>query len=300
MAIPNAATQIPEASEANARSPVEEAEAKAEAAEARAEEAQARLERAEAMAENADEPVEQIRAEAEIARAEAAKARAEAEEALAKNAKKRAKLEKDLKKMGSKRGVETMFRTSYRTNMDLSSLADAKANIMISINGLIISILLASIAPGIDTNPWLLFPTTLLLLGCVSSLVFAILAARPRVQSHEVTLQDVKNKAANLLFFGNFAHLSRDEFLSGMEEIIIDGGAVYRNMMMDIYGLGLVLQKKYKLLRVAYTMFMIGLVVGVVAFIITFYIAAKSGQQIPDVTTPIPLIPGPSGTTPAQ
>ena len=290
-----------------AKQRAEEAEAKAEAAEARAKAAEARLQQAEAQAEAADEPVEQLQADAEVARAEAeklraeaAKARAEAEEARAKRQKKRAKLEKDLRKMGSKRGVETMFRTSYRTNMDLSSLADAKANIMISINGLIISILLASIAPGIDTNPWLLLPTTLLLLGCVSSLVFAILAARPRVQSNEVTLQDVKNKAANLLFFGNFAHLTRDEFLAGMEEIIIDGGAVYRNMMMDIYGLGLVLQKKYKLLRVAYTMFMIGLVVGVIAFIITFYIAAESGQQIPDVTTPIPLVPGPSGTTPTQ
>ena len=199
--------------------------------------------------------------------------------------------EKALKKLGSKRGVETMFRTSYRTNMDLSSLADAKANIMISINGLIVSILLASIAPGIDTNPWLLVPTTLLLVGCVTSLVFAILAARPRVQSNMVSLDDVKNKAANLLFFGNFAHLSRDEFITGMEDIIIDGGAIYHNMMMDIYGLGIVLQKKYRLLRIAYTTFMLGLVIGVAAFIITFYIAAQNGVVIPDATTPIDVLP---------
>ena len=206
--------------------------------------------------------------------------------------------ERALKKLGSKRGVETMFRTSYRTNMDLSSLADAKANIMISINGLIVSILLASIAPGIDKNTWLLWPTIILLTGCMTSLVFAILAARPRVQGNEVTLMDVKNKAANLLFFGNFAHLTRDEFIEGMEDIIIDGGAIYHNMMMDIYGVGIVLQKKYKLLRVSYTMFMIGLVVGVVAFIIVFIFAARTGQQFPEVTTPIPLIPGAGGTAP--
>jgi hypothetical protein len=97
-----------------------------------------------------------------------------------KNGKKKNK-KKDKKGGGSNRGVETMFRTSYRTHLDLSSLADNKANIMISINGIIISILLASIYPRITENRWLLLPTAVLLLGCLLSLVYAVLSARPRV-----------------------------------------------------------------------------------------------------------------------
>jgi len=105
--------------------------------------------------------------------------------------KKKKKKKKEKEGLGSTRGIETMFRTSYRTHIDMSSLADSKANIMISINGLIMSILIASISPKIDTNAWLLLPTSVLLLGCLLSMVFAVLAARPRVTARPVTLEYV-------------------------------------------------------------------------------------------------------------
>ena len=72
---------------------------------------------------------------------------------------------KKQKGKGSDRGVETMFRTSYRTHLALSSLADAKANIMISINGIIISILLATVYPSVTQSRWLIIPSTILLLS---------------------------------------------------------------------------------------------------------------------------------------
>ena len=215
-------------------------------------------------------------------------AAAEGEE---KDRKDKKKKKKD--KEGEKsKGVETMFRTSYRTNMDLSALADAKANIMISINGLIVSILLASIAPGIESNTWLRWPTVALLTGCLASLIFAVLAARPRVQSQVVTLDEVRRGAANLLFFGNFAHLTRDEFITGMNELMANSDALYDNMVMDIYGVGLVLQKKYRLLRVSYTMFMLGLVVGIIAFILVFlFFAPELPSNDLAAPRPIPLVP---------
>ena len=61
--------------------------------------------------------------------------------------------------LGSSRGIETMFRTSYRVHQDLVSLADTKANIMISVNGLIISIILAAVSPRIGGLPLLVLPT---------------------------------------------------------------------------------------------------------------------------------------------
>lgn len=200
---------------------------------------------------------------------------------------KKAKKEKGL---GSSRGIETMFRTSYRVNMDLSALADTKANIMITINGLMLSVLLGAISSKIDANPWLLYPTTVLLLACLISLVFAVLSARPRVQSDPVTLEDVRENAANILFFGNFANMERDDFLTGMKELMENSDSLYQNMILDIYGLGSVLRKKYRLLRFSYTVFMIGLIIGVLAFIVTFYSAAQAGLAIPDVSTPIPGI----------
>ena len=173
-------------------------------------------------------------------------------------------------KKGSKRGVETLFRTSYRVHMDLSALADTKANIMISINGIIISIIIASISPKIDTNPWLIIPTSLLLLACLASVIYAVRSARPRVNSSVINLNMIREQKGNILFFGHYASLNEEEFLLGMREVLEDQTLLYDNMIKDIYGLGVVLSAKFDLLRKSYTMFMFGLTIGIIGFIAVY------------------------------
>lgn len=177
-------------------------------------------------------------------------------------------------KFGSRRGIETLFRTQYPMHVDLSTLADSKSNIMISINGFIVSILIAAISPKIDANPWLIFPTISLLIGCVVSLVYAILAAMPRVNRHPITLDDVRANRANILFFGNFTHLERESYVEGMSDLLQDKNRLYQSMMTDIYALGGVLDRKFRLLRVSYTAFTIGLVIGVALFIAVYLFVA--------------------------
>jgi hypothetical protein len=174
------------------------------------------------------------------------------------------------KGLGTNRGVETLFRSAYRVQMDLTGLADNKANMMISINGLIISIIIAAVAPKLDANPWLLIPTTIFLLGTLVSIVYAIVAARPRVQSVPITLEDLENSGGNILFFGDFANLSQDDFTAGMIDLIQDKTVLYETMIRNLYGLGSVLKKKFALLKVAYTAFMIALILGVTSFIGVF------------------------------
>ena len=174
------------------------------------------------------------------------------------------------KGLGTNRGVETLFRSAYRVQMDLTGLADNKANMMISINGLIISIIIAAVAPKLDANPWLLIPTTVFLLGTLVSIVYAIMAARPRVSSVPITLEDLEHSNGNILFFGDFANLTQDDFTAGMIDLIQDKSVVYETMIRNLYGLGSVLKKKFALLKVAYTAFMIALVLGVTSFIGVF------------------------------
>ncbi len=182
--------------------------------------------------------------------------------------KKKKKKEKD--GLGTNRGIETMFRTSYMTHVELSSLADSKANIMISINGLIMSIVIGGISSKIDMNPQLLWPTTVLLIGCLVSMVFAVLAARPRVSSRVVDLTSVRENRANILFFGNFVNMSEADYVQGMTELMQNTDSLYYNMIRDIYGLGQVLALKFRMLRIAYAAFMVGLLVGVILFIIVY------------------------------
>lgn len=199
-----------------------------------------------------------------------------------KERKKRKKAEKkgDGGSLGSARGIETMFRTSYRTHSDLSNLADNKANIMISINGIIISILLASISPKIDANPWLLVPTAVLLVGCVASLTYAVLAARPRVSSRAVTLESLREEEANILFFGNFVNMPEEEFVEGMKELMTHTDQLYVNMVRDLYSLGTVLAKKFRLLRASYAVFIAALVIGVALFLGVFTVVATSAGPV--------------------
>ncbi len=210
---------------------------------------------------------------------------------VADGAKKGKKKKNKPTSLGSSRGIETMFRTSYRVHQDLVGLADSKANIMISVNGLIISITLAALAPRIGGLPLLVLPVSILLLGCLAALVFAVLAARPRVSSQPLTLEDIDRNDANILFFGNFVNLSEGDFVEGMKDLMLTPDHLYINMVRDLYGLGQVLKKKFQLLRISYTVFMIALILGVGGFVLVFALDATIATDLLDSGAMLPTIP---------
>ena len=206
---------------------------------------------------------------------------------LEKERKDKKKKKKKDKGIGSERGIETMFRTSYRQHVDLSALADNKANIMITINGIIISFVLASISPKIDANPWLLIPTSVLLIGCLVSIVNAIQAARPRISRKLEARPGQRGRNTSILFFNNFVGLSEDEYLTSMSELLQDTDRLYRDMMVDIYNLGHVLAFKFRYLRYSYTTFTIALTVGVILYITVFIMTVNSSVvQVPNSVIP--------------
>ena len=200
----------------------------------------------------------------------------EKEQSKKKKKKKKKKKGRDgdqLKELNLGRGVETMYRTTYRTHVNLSSIADNKANIMLSINAIIISIVVSSLVPRFSDNPRLILPTILLLAVCLSALVFAILSTRPKVTEGRVTRENIERKNSNLLFFGNFYNMDLDDFHWGMMEMIRDSDFLYSSMTRDLYYLGVVLAKKYKYLRICYSIFMYGLIVSVIVFALAFVTA---------------------------
>ena len=175
-----------------------------------------------------------------------------------------------LKELNLGRGVETMYRTTYRTHVNLSSIADNKANIMLSINAIIISIVVANLVPKIPGDYRLAVPTLILLAVCLIALVYAILSTRPKVTQGRATREDIAQKRTNLLFFGNFYRMDLADFHWGMMEMIKDSDFLYSSMTRDLYYLGVVLAKKYQYLRICYNVFMYGLIVAVAAFAAAF------------------------------
>ncbi|MEM6964644.1 MAG: Pycsar system effector family protein, partial [Bacteroidota bacterium] len=213
------------------------------------------------------EPNTEVRSADEILTEEKEKQRKKKKKKKNKNKKKRkGSLKADAQKMAIDnageinqlklgRGVETMYRTAYRTHVNLSSIADNKANIMLSINAIIISISISTLIPQFDANRKLIIPTTILLAVCLSSIIYATLSTRPKITEGKVTREDIKNRKSNLLFFGNFYNMQLKDFDWGMMEMIKDSDFLYSSMTRDLYFLGIVLAKKYRYLRYCYSIF---------------------------------------------
>jgi hypothetical protein len=141
---------------------------------------------------------------------------------------------------------------------------------MISVNAIIISVVLTVLVVRLPYYPEYALPTVVLMATCLGAMIFAILATRPSINSGVFNEEDIRAKKTNLLFFGNFHRMKLEEYEWGMNELLKDREYLYSSMVKDIYFLGVVLAKKYKLLRISYTIFMFGLILTVVAFVIAF------------------------------
>lgn len=170
------------------------------------------------------------------------------------------------------RGIQTLYRVTLKNHITLSDIADTKANILLSVNAIIISLALSNLIPKLDnpSNDYLIYPTVLFVLFAIISMILAVLATRPNVTSGSFTKEDVANKNVNLLFFGNFHKMKLGEYEWAIQEMLKDKDYIYSSLTKDLYFLGIVLNRKYTLLRWTYTIFMIGMILSVIAFAISF------------------------------
>lgn len=176
------------------------------------------------------------------------------------------------KNESSERGVQTMFRVALRNHIKLSDIADTKANILLSVNAIIISLILSNLISKLDnpSNSYMIIPTIIFVIFSVASVILSIIATRPNVTRGEFTKDDVRNKKVNILFFGNFHKMGLDEFEWAIGEMLKDKEYIYSGLSKDLYFLGKVLSYKYKILRITYTIFMAGIVLSILAFAISF------------------------------
>lgn len=169
------------------------------------------------------------------------------------------------------RGVESMFRIASDNQMQLSQMGDGKANILISVNSIIITITLSLIVRS-STIEIFFVPSIILIIVCLTTIVLATLSIRPKISEGTFTPQQIINKEANLLFFGNFHKMPLQEYKSAVKEMMIDKEYLYESLIMDIYYKGKVLARKYRFTTWAYNVFMFGLCISVFGFLISYII----------------------------
>jgi len=173
------------------------------------------------------------------------------------------------------KGIETMFRVSSANHQRLSDMADNKASIMITVNSIILSAVLSLLLRRLEDQPYLAIPTFMLIAISLVAMIFAILSTRPSIPDGSFSMQDIEQQKVNLLFFGNFYKMSLPDFKTAMQKTMEDSELLYGNLIMDGYAQGIVLGKKYRLLRISYNIFMFGLIASVIAFFIASVLNVK-------------------------
>ena len=196
-------------------------------------------------------------------------------------------------RVGSAKGIETMFRSAYRAQLDLIALAATKANIMISLNGFIASVLMVSGAFIYASAPVFLPPAIIFLVTSAISIYYALWAASPGSAPEYGRLfrwvrDFITGKAAfneykacvdtcsgrfidgesNILVFEDFASLSKAEYLERMRALISDHGEVYETMSDQLYWLGTIADKKFRMLRSSYAVFRRGIILSIATFLV--------------------------------
>lgn len=172
--------------------------------------------------------------------------------------------------LNSNKSAQMMFKTALRNHLDLSNLADNKANIMLSVNALIITFGIPLAAPYLDDFPYLLAPLLCLIATCIGSMIYATLATRPIKMTGYTPEEQIKSAGSNLFFFGNFFKMSYVEYQHGMQYIMDDDSKLEDSIMRDLYFLGKSLGNKYQQLRTCYTVFMSGIIITVIVFGISY------------------------------
>ena len=190
------------------------------------------------------------------------------------------------------KAVETMYRNAYRVQLDMISLAATKANIMISLNGVIVSVLLVSGSVIYARDPGFIVPVGIFLLTSAVSIYFAFLSASPKAPARrkklrsclfellrgKITLKqfnDIRNQPktrfdrenSNILIFEDYATVPKQIYLECMDELIHSPDKLYQKMSDQLYYLGKVADQKYNLLRYSYNIFRWGLILSTLVFL---------------------------------
>lgn len=174
----------------------------------------------------------------------------------------------------SKAGVQTLFRVTYRTQVNLVRIADSKANMILGINTMVISILVGIISSKVIfsssrvvENIELAVPVVFFMLSALISSIYAIRSARPRLIRAKNMNQKGPEPKKSILFFENIYSMSHEEYLQNMKQLVYEREAVYENMITDIYNQAKVLHRKYHLLGISYMVFMYGLLISILSFL---------------------------------
>lgn len=152
-----------------------------------------------------------------------------------------------------------VLRTAQQHTVMLGQMADQKANIIIGVSLIYFSVIGSRLVGGSLTDQRFLLPLAALSLTIFAAFFLAVTVVVPRAKTHPCRdPQDMPNP----LFFGSFTSCPEDRFVAHMLDRLADGQAAREMLLRDIHQIGVVLRRKYRLLRYAYTLLAAGVLIS--------------------------------------
>jgi Family of unknown function (DUF5706) len=172
--------------------------------------------------------------------------------------------------------TEDLFKLAFRNYNHLISVADSKASLLIRVNAIIISVTIAFVLGKIEKSLYILWPTILLLVVCLTTIFLAILASRPQ---NNVFIEDKHSHSYQRFFFGSFdmvdpvfRRIRWEEYYQQLKELLSNTKeTLYMELYKESFNVRKVLSRKFSYLSLAYWVFLLGLLISVVAFVIATY-----------------------------
>ena len=160
--------------------------------------------------------------------------------------------------------LDHMLRAAQLHLIQLSSMADMKANMLLTMSSVVLTLCLPQVLK--NNHLW---PLYILMTFCLLTICLATYAVMPKLPAANLPAPDITSPGFNLLFFGDFTRLSQAQFESGMQEMMGDHSRTYGTQVRELYILGTFLaKKKYRFLRLGYLSFITGLFAAFISFII--------------------------------
>ena len=169
--------------------------------------------------------------------------------------------------------LDHMLRQTRIHHVHLSMMADVKANGLMTIS----AIMLTFSAPFIVREQFRC-AVIALMISSLLTIVFATFAVMPGIpfRIRKTARPAVHHPKFNLLFFGSFVAMEYEQFEAAMEEVLNDPSKTYEVQVREIYTLGVFLgAKKYRYLRFAYLVFVIGLFISALILSWSVFAGAK-------------------------
>lgn len=155
--------------------------------------------------------------------------------------------------------VHNLLVTAQSNHVALSAMADSKASILMGATFVVFTLTIGEIMQHKAT-------ASLLLLAGFSfaATILSVLAVRPGFMKPPGAVKP----GVNTLFFGGFAGLPEEQYIDHIIGVLRSEEETYRAMARDLYQNGRFLHhSKFRYLTMAYTVFLVGLVATLIAFV---------------------------------